>query len=164
LGRPAPKRRNSTKGVLPIVAVTSANTLELPEPLLEAVVIASGEIIRLLDDTVAFDAAAEGAELTVEPLDLGRAEARQLLETEEAERVESVREFRADALDPGQIVARHAFAVERSADRRAEDVAGNVARRGGRFSRKTAPFGRPFLDHVRAHWRAVGQPHALPWA
>ena len=46
--------------------------LELAEPLLEAVGVVAREIIRLLDDPVAGDSAAERAELLVEPLDLGR--------------------------------------------------------------------------------------------
>ncbi len=60
-------------------------SLELPEPLLVAVDVAAREIIGLLDDPVAHDAAAERAELGVEPLDLCRRQAGQLLEAVEAE-------------------------------------------------------------------------------
>ena len=49
--------------------------LKLAEPLLEAVDVAAREIVGLLDNAVARDPPAEGAELRVEPLDFGRAQA-----------------------------------------------------------------------------------------
>ena len=89
----------------PAPSANRSGRLELPELLFEPVGIVAGEIIGLLDDPVARDAAAEGAELRIQPLDLGRRQARDLLEAVEAQLVKRHREFRADALDQAQIVA-----------------------------------------------------------
>ena len=70
--------------------------LELAEPGLVAVDVAAGEIIGLLDDPVAGEPAAEGAELGVERFDLPRRQLRDLVEADEAVGVEHRGELGAD--------------------------------------------------------------------
>src|SRR5205814_8296135 len=101
--------------------------LRLAEPLLETVEIAAGEIFGLLDDAVARYARAKRAELSVQALDLGRSQMRDLFEAEEAESVQRVGEFRTDAFHPAKIVARLALTVELAVDARSEKIAGHVA-------------------------------------
>ena len=60
------------------------NFLQLPELLLESVSITAREVIGLFDDAVAGDPTAKGAELRVEPLDLGGGQVGELLEPGEA--------------------------------------------------------------------------------
>src|SRR5215213_4977991 len=80
--------------------------LELSEPLLKAVLVASRKIVRLLDDSITRDAAPEGAELRVETLDFGRSEVGELLEAGEAEPVKRIGELGPDTFDQAQVVMR----------------------------------------------------------
>src|SRR5690606_12106062 len=77
---------------------------ELAELFLEAVDVAAGEIVGLLDDPVAREAPLERAEPLVEMGDLVRAQPGELLEAMDAELVELDGQLGADALQLEQVV------------------------------------------------------------
>jgi hypothetical protein len=134
---------------------------QFPELVLVPVDVVAREIVGLLDDPVAGEPAAEGAELRFDPVELGRGQMRQLLEAMEAEVVQLGGELRADALQQQEIVRRPFAVIECSAHRRSDQLAGDIARRRSRLSGEAAALGRARVGHVRANGRAVRQPHAL---
>ena len=90
----------------------------------------------------------------------GLRQTRELLEIDEAGGVERVGELRSNAFHRAQIVARN-IALERAMDRRADDVAGEIAGRSCRFPGNPASLARRDVLHVRPHRRAIGQGDAL---
>ena len=108
--------------------------------LLEAVGVAAGEIGGLLDDAVALDAAAKGAQLRVENVDFLAGQMGQLLEAAEAARVQQVGKLRPDALQPHEIVRRVASARKMPVDGGADELAGDVAGGGGCFGGEVVGF------------------------
>ena len=106
---------------------------ELAEALFEAVDVAAGEIVGLVDDLVARQAAAKCAERLVEIVDLRRRQFGDLVEARDAVAVEHGGELGADALELGQIVGRARGAGQRIVDARGNDRAGDVGSGGGGF-------------------------------
>jgi hypothetical protein len=112
----------------------------------------------LLDDPVAADPAGERAQLLVDHLDLLGRQMGELLEADEAARVEHVGELRADALDPQEIVGGFRTAGQMAVHGGADQLAGDVARGRRRFGGEVLGLAPPAARHVRAQRRAVGQP------
>jgi hypothetical protein len=80
--------------------------LQLPEPLLETVLIAAGEIIGLQRHLVALKPAPERADALVDSVEIAAVQPRQLLEPRDAELIVLRREFRSNALQLRQVVGR----------------------------------------------------------
>src|SRR5262249_34986735 len=116
---------------------------------------------RLLDHPVAGQAAAEGAELAVDPLDLRRSQMRKLLEPVEPKRVELVGELRPDALHPAEIVAGDRSAGELTMDRNAKELAGDVACRRRSLAGELSPLAMRLLHMWPDRGAVVGQADAL---
>jgi hypothetical protein len=113
----------------------------------------------LLDDPVAADSARERAQLLVDDVDFLGRQMSELLETDEAARVEQVGELRADALDAQEIVGRFRAVGKMAVDRRADLLAGHVACRRRDFGCEVFLFASPIARdarHVRPQRRAVG--------
>ena len=143
-----------------------AGRLKLPEPLFEAVGVVAGEIIGLLDDPVARDAAARNAPSCASSRSIfGRVSCASCSKRLKPSAMQRVGELRPDALDPAQVVVRLAFAVERAVDRRAEDLAGDVARRRGASPASPRPSGGRFCCAMCGRTGALSVScHALPAA
>ncbi len=97
-----PKRRSQRAGA----RESRAGLVELAETGFEALRVAAREIIGLLDDPVALEAAAERPELRVQPLDLRAGELCQLVEAVVTGGVQRLGELRTDALHPREFVPR----------------------------------------------------------
>ena len=114
-----------------------------------------------LDDPVALQSAAEWPELSVEALDLGGSELRELLEPEEAVFVKDFREFGSDAFHACELI--FSFAASQGfVNWSAKDFTGDVASRGGGLAGETAPLCLgPGIHHVRPEGRRIAQLDAL---